>query len=50
MSETSQIAGPDLQGAGIAENDLTDGRMLVGRVQDEKVLCCPNKDSGPLRR
>ncbi|HVS78326.1 MAG TPA: FAD-dependent oxidoreductase [Steroidobacteraceae bacterium] len=38
MSDTPQAAGPDLAAAGIAEADLGDGVMLVGHVQDEKVL------------
>ena len=37
MSDTPQPAGPDLQ-AGIAEEDLTDGSMLVGHVGKHPVL------------
>jgi NADPH-dependent 2,4-dienoyl-CoA reductase/sulfur reductase-like enzyme/nitrite reductase/ring-hydroxylating ferredoxin subunit len=38
MSDSSQIAGPDLGAAGVGEGDLHDGSMLVGHVQGEKVL------------
>src|SRR6185312_330815 len=37
MSESAQPTGPDLA-AGIAEDSLADGEMLVGRVENNSVL------------
>ena len=38
MSDTCQTTGPDLKAAGIAEESLREGSMLVGHVQGENVL------------
>lgn len=38
MSDMSETTGPDLQAAGIADEELRDGGLLVGQVQGEKVL------------
>mgnify|MGYP005810610813 CR=1 FL=1 len=44
MSDAGESQGPDLKAAGIAGEDLADGAMLVGHVDDEAVLLARRGD------